>query len=188
MNKPSIYESLGVTPLINAAGTFTDLGGSLMSDEVVDAWNEASKYFVDLHELQNRVGRKIASMLGVESVLVTGGAASGIMLGTAAAITIKDDRFVQRHVVSDDGKPYEVLRQRSQRDLYDRQIEMCGVKLVDVDSVDDLSAKITDRTVMMMAYHLYEPSSPIRSSDWLQLAQIALNPDSVGCVGRHTAG
>src|SRR5436309_990645 len=72
---PSIYETLGVKPVINAAGTFTNLGGSLMPPEVVAAWAEASKHWVNLTDLQNRVGEKIARMIGVEAALVTTGAA-----------------------------------------------------------------------------------------------------------------
>ena len=39
--------------VINATGTFTDLGGSVMPPEVVAAWVEASKHFVNLVELQD---------------------------------------------------------------------------------------------------------------------------------------
>ena len=80
-----MYGELGVRKIINAAGTFTAMGGSLMPPEVVAAWNAASKNFVDLLQLQNRVGEKIASLLGVEAALVTTGAAGGMQLGTAAA-------------------------------------------------------------------------------------------------------
>src|SRR5262245_4491732 len=72
--KPDIYEALGLKPVINAAGTFTALGGSVMPPEVVAAWVEASKHFVDLVALQDRVGEKIAGLLGVEAAMVTTGA------------------------------------------------------------------------------------------------------------------
>src|SRR5262245_39448843 len=57
---PSVYEALGVKHVINATGTVTNLGGSLMPPEVVAAWMDASRHFVDLVELQERVGEKIA--------------------------------------------------------------------------------------------------------------------------------
>jgi L-seryl-tRNA(Ser) seleniumtransferase len=170
LNKPTIYESLGVSPIINAAGTFTDLGGSLMSAEVIAAWQEAAKQFVDLRELQDRVGERIADMLDVDAALVTGGAASGILLGTAAAITVRDPRFVQQQAVSANGRPYEVIRQHAQRDIYDRQIETCGVKIVEVESADELPLALSDRTVMMMAYNLYGSDSDIDHEAWLEFA------------------
>src|SRR5262249_33958556 len=49
----SAYEAVGVKHVINATGTMTTLGGSLMPPEVVAAWVDASKHFVDLFELHN---------------------------------------------------------------------------------------------------------------------------------------
>src|ERR1035438_6859801 len=69
--RPSIYESLGLKHVINATGTVTNLGGSIMPPEVVAAWSEASRHFVNLVELQDRVGERIAKATGVESALVT---------------------------------------------------------------------------------------------------------------------
>src|SRR5262245_6386974 len=72
---PNVYEQLGITPIINAAGTITTLGGSLMPPEVIAAWNAASKHFVPLDDLQIKVGERIAKLLNVEAALVTTGAA-----------------------------------------------------------------------------------------------------------------
>ena len=166
----NIYKALGLTPIVNAAGTFTELGGSLMPAEVVAASNAASQHFVDFRELQDRVGQRIAEMLNVEAALVTGGAASGMMLATAAAIAQRDADFVTRHATSDSQPPYEVIRQRSHRDLYDRQIETCGVRIVEVESERDLENRITDRTVMLLSYNVYEPHSTIQRETWLRLA------------------
>src|SRR5947209_18384397 len=46
--RPGVYEALGVKHVINATGTVTNLGGSLMPPEVVAAWTEASRHFVNL--------------------------------------------------------------------------------------------------------------------------------------------
>src|SRR5688572_9545985 len=55
-----IYKALGVKPVINATGTVTNLGGSLMPPEVVAAWVDAARHFVNLLELQDKVGERIA--------------------------------------------------------------------------------------------------------------------------------
>ena len=68
-------EALGVKHVINATGTVTILGGSLMPPEVVAAWADAAKHFVDLLDLQNKVGERIAKLIGVEAAMVTTGAA-----------------------------------------------------------------------------------------------------------------
>src|SRR5436309_197584 len=73
--QPSVYEALGLQHVINATGTVTNLGGSIMPPEVVAAWVDASRHFVNLVELHNKVGQKIARLIGVEAACVTTGAA-----------------------------------------------------------------------------------------------------------------
>src|SRR5947209_17241964 len=87
---PDVYKELGVKPLINAAGTYTTLGGSLMRPEVVEAMASAARQFVPLVDLQQAVGRKIAALIGCEAAMVTAGAASALTLGTAACVAGKD--------------------------------------------------------------------------------------------------
>ena len=74
--RPSVYEALRVKHVINATGTVTNLGGSLMPPEVAAAWVEASRHFVNLLDLQTKVGERIAKLIGVEAALVTTGAAA----------------------------------------------------------------------------------------------------------------
>src|SRR5262245_6534425 len=91
-----IYERLGVRPLINARGTHTRLGGTLMPPEVLDAMREAAKAYVVLDELQARASQIIARATGAEAGIVTGGAAAGLLLGTAAAVTGGDPASIER--------------------------------------------------------------------------------------------
>src|SRR5438105_15453414 len=91
-----VYQSLGVRHVINAAGTVTNLGGSVMPPEVVAAWADASRHFVNLLELHDKVGERIATLVGVEAALVTTGAAGALLLGTAAAVTRGDARLIRR--------------------------------------------------------------------------------------------
>ena len=52
----NIYSRLGVKTLINAQGTVTVVGGSVMPPEVVQAMAEAAGWFVSVPELQQKVG------------------------------------------------------------------------------------------------------------------------------------
>ena len=165
----NVYESLGVKPIINAAGTITTLGGSLMPPEVVEAWRDASRHFVNLPELQDRVGERIAGLLGVEAALVTTGAAGAITVGTAAAVTHQRRNLIGKLPLPPE-MGLEVIRQRSHRDCYDRQVAAAGVKLVDVDTVADLRRRISERTVMMLAYN-FEDWSKISRSEWVAIAR-----------------
>src|SRR5204863_1529369 len=94
--RPSVYEALRVKHVINATGTVTNLDGSLMPPEVAAAWVEASRHFVNLVELQQKVGARIAELIGVEAALVTTGAAGALLLGTAAVVTNGEARKIAR--------------------------------------------------------------------------------------------
>src|SRR5712675_1523120 len=59
-----IYARLGVRTFINAVGTLTTLSGTLMAPEVVQAMEQASRNFVAIHELQNKVGKRLAELTG----------------------------------------------------------------------------------------------------------------------------
>ena len=86
-SKPRDYfAELGVRTFINAAGTYTTLTASLMQREVVEAYDYASKHFVPLTDLHDKVGAKIASMLGAEGAMVTSGAAGALTCGTAGVL------------------------------------------------------------------------------------------------------
>src|SRR4030095_1406363 len=82
----NIYTRFGVRPVINGLATATVLGGSIMPPEVVAAMEEAGKYFVSLPDLHEKVGKRLAGLIGVEAALVTTGAAGGITLGVAACV------------------------------------------------------------------------------------------------------
>src|SRR5262245_25375003 len=88
------FRELGVRPFINAAGTYTAMTASLMPREVIEAIAYASRHYVMLDELHDRVGARIATLLHCESAMVTSGAASALTLGTAAALTATDARKV----------------------------------------------------------------------------------------------
>src|SRR4029450_1152055 len=86
----SIYDELGVRPVINASATLTRLGGSLMPPEVLEAMLEAAKTFVHLDDLQRAVGGDRAEITSNEAAYVATGAAAGLVLATAACVAGSD--------------------------------------------------------------------------------------------------
>ena len=91
-----IYDDLGIEPIINAGGTLTTLGGSLMLPQVVEAMAEASRAFVPMHELHLAAGRRIAEWTGVEAAHVCAGAAAGIALMAAACMAGTDGAKIRQ--------------------------------------------------------------------------------------------
>jgi D-glucosaminate-6-phosphate ammonia-lyase len=168
--EPSIYETLGVRTVINAAGTITTFGGSLMPPEVVAALVSASKNFVQLQELQTCVEERIAQLIGVEAALVTTGAAGAMLLATAAAVTRGDAGRIAR-LPDSAGMKNEVITQKSHHTCYDHQVTDCGVKLIDVETRQELERAINDRTAMMLFYNLLEPVGRIKREEWIEVAR-----------------
>jgi L-seryl-tRNA(Ser) seleniumtransferase len=126
----SIYHELGLRPVINAAGTLTRLGGSLMPPEVLRAMARAAEHCVRMEELQERAGQIIAEATGAEAGYVTCGAAAGLMLGAAACVAGLDIHKMER-LPDTSGMKNEVIVQRPHRNSYDHAIRAVGVKLVE---------------------------------------------------------
>jgi len=144
------YKSIGIRPIINASATLTRLGGSLMPPEVLQAMNEAARCFVDLPELQSRIGERIAELTHNEAAYVSSGAAAGLVLATAACITGCDADLIHRFPKLD-GLKDEVIIHHTHRNGYDYAVQQVGVKVVEIgDSSgttgDDLRRAISPKT------------------------------------------
>jgi L-seryl-tRNA(Ser) seleniumtransferase len=171
----AIYRQLGVRPLINAAGTYTILTGSLLPDRARLAMEEASRSFVHLEDLQKAVGARIAKLLAVESAMVTSGAACSIMLATAACVTGSDTEKIRR-VPNLAGMKNEVIIPREHRNGFDHAARNVGVKLVEVDTVDDLHRAIGPQTVMLYFTNIFESKSQIKRRDFIAAGKQARIP------------
>ena len=126
-----IYEEFGVTPIINASGAVTRLGGAPMPNEVLQAFNEAARVSVPLEQLQAAASKTIAEATGSEAGLVSAGAASALTLGTAAILTGYDLGKMER-LPHCEGFPHEFVIAREQRSGYDHAVRAAGAQLVEV--------------------------------------------------------
>ncbi|MGQ9634350.1 MAG: aminotransferase class V-fold PLP-dependent enzyme [Bryobacteraceae bacterium] len=165
-----VYERIGVRPLINGAGTLTILGGSIMPPEVVRAMEQASRYFVDLPDLQVKVGARIAEILGVPAAMVTAGAASAITVATAACIT-RGDRKRYAVLPNTEGMPNEVIQQRSHRSGYEAQMLVAGAKIVWVETLEEAERAIGPATAMMFYLNKNDAVGRVSRQQWIELGK-----------------
>lgn len=142
------FRELGLTPFINAAGAYSAYGGARMRPEVVSAMRYAATHKVKMRELHDAVGTRIASLVGSESAMVTSGATAAIVLGTAACMTLDDEKKM-RQLPDTAGIRNEIIIQKKHRYTYDRALTVAGGKLQEVESEDDVRRKVNDRTAMM---------------------------------------
>jgi len=166
----SLYASLGVKPVINGVGVVTVLGGSIMPSEVIRAMEEASRYFIPLPELEKKVGARLAELLQAPAAMVTCGAASAIAVGTAACLS-QGDPAKLRSLPGREGIRYEVIQQKSHRSGYEHQMELCGAKIVPVETRKELEAAINERTGMMFFLNKAEPNGEIKSDDFIKIGK-----------------
>ena len=135
-----IFEELGVRPVLNAQGNRTLLGGSTPSASVRALMEEAEEYYVDMGELMDSVGQRIAGMLGVEAALVTSGCSAALAVGAAACMTGNDLAKIDR-IPDVTGMPHEFIIQRQLRMKYDRCMTIPGGKLVTVGDREETRAE-----------------------------------------------
>ena len=160
------YRALGIRPLINAAGTYTTLTGSVMAPEVREAMAEASRYFVPLIDLQHAVGARISKMIGVEAAMVSCGAASSITLATAACLT-RGDRDKVRRLPDTEGMKNEVIMVKQHRMGFDHACRAAGGKIIEVETPEELEAAINDKTAMLFFVHIFESKGKINRNHFI---------------------
>jgi L-seryl-tRNA(Ser) seleniumtransferase len=164
------YERLGVRPLLNAAGILTRLGGSLPPREVLAAMERASRQYVQIEELQAAAGRRIAELAGVEAALVTSGAAAALLVGTAACVTRGDPERIRR-LPDTSGMPDEVIVQKAHRHEFEHAMRAAGVRLVEIETRDELERAITPRTAMMHFLAYAGQRGQIDAAAWIAIAR-----------------
>ena len=125
------YNRLGVKRVINGHSWLTILGGSLMAEPVKQAMEEASQWFVDMHDFNRKAGSVIAEFCGADAGLVTAGSASGMMLEAAACITGTDPAKIDAlpHTA---GLKNEIVIHRGHRVSYDHAFRSAGATLVEI--------------------------------------------------------
>lgn len=126
-----IYERLGVKKLINAAGTYTIVGGSRMSEKTLDAMRYAAHSFVDIRKLQSAVHKRLAEVTNNEAACVTTGAAAGIYVTIASCVAEKFGKSFA-YLSENEVERCEVIVFRAHRNPYDWAVRQLGIKLVEV--------------------------------------------------------
>jgi uncharacterized pyridoxal phosphate-dependent enzyme len=168
-----LYARLGVKTFINAYGTLTTLSGTLVSPEVSKAMEEASKQFVQIHDLQGQVGRRLAELTGAEAAFVTAGASAALCLATCA-VTAGDDPKKIDQLPDLSGMKSEIIIQKAHRNSYDHAFRMVGVTLVDVETADDIRRVINPKTAALAVVLSHNsPGHKVELDEMIGLAHAA---------------
>lgn len=167
------YQELGVPTVINCEGTMTMLGGSILRPELEAVMAQAGRHFVSMPELEVAAGKRIAEMLKLPdgyTALVTSGAAAAIQSGLAGILTGGNETFIKQ-LPDLTGLKSEVIIQKSHRNPFDHQLRTTGVKLIEIETRDQLRQAIGPRTAMMHFTNFANAAGQIKVDEWAKLAK-----------------
>lgn len=182
LKKRDYFKELGVRTFINAAGTYTALTASLMPKEVINSIQYAGNYYVNLDELQEKAGARIASMVRCEDALVSAGAFSAIIYATAACMTGKDRKKINQLPDDLTDIKNEVIIQKSHRFGYDRGVRNCGGTLVEVETIQDVENAINENTAMLFFFNAANNKGQIKDHEFAALGKKHQIPAFIDCA------
>lgn len=163
------YAKLGVEKIINAAGTYTSLTAAVMPPQVQRAVAQAALHPVRLKDLQQAAGVYIAKRLHCEGAVVTSGASAALTLATAACIAAANSATPDQIPENVDRMKHEVVVQRAHRYEYDHAMLLCGVRIIEVVTLDDYKRSLTPNTIMTNFFNASE-GGEIDRQTWLDIA------------------
>ncbi len=169
----NVYDELGVIPVINGQGTMTYLGGSLMRPEVEAVMALGSQHFVNIADLEVAAGKRIAEMLKLPdgySAIVTSGAAAAMQSGLAGILTGDNPKLIQQ-IPDLTGMKSEVIIQRTHRNPFDHQLRNTGIKLVVIETREELRKAVNPNTAMMHFSNFANADGQIKVDEWVKLAK-----------------
>ncbi len=183
----SIYRAIGVEPVINCRGTFTIIGGSVERPEVLAAYKEAARHFVQYDELAEGVGRRLAEITGAEWGMIPDGCAAGIKHVTAACVTGGNPEKLIRIPDLTGMNKTQVIVPTQARNAYDHAVRNIGVEIVMVDTLEQLARAINAKTAMiyLMAGRGMQPGQPLALETIVGIAKPAGVPVLVDAAAEN---
>ena len=168
--RPLTFRDLGVRPIINCRGTYTIVSGSRILPQVAEAMVAASDAYVDMDELMEKVGERLAALTGAEWGYITSGCAAALAELAAACMAGADPEKIAR-LPDTTGMKHEIIMQRAHRNQYDRALRLTGAVIVEVDTADDLRAAINERTALIAVNADHEREETIPTPEMIAIAR-----------------
>ena len=126
----ALYQRIGVSSIINAAGSITRLGGSRTRPETLELMEKAARIMVNIDDLNRAAGQELARLTGAEAGFVCSGAAGGLVL-QAAAVIAGNDPVKMRQLPDTAGLKNEIVIHTMHRFPYDQAYRVAGAKMVE---------------------------------------------------------
>ena len=175
------FKELGIRTFINAAGTYTSMTGSLMPKEVIDAINYGALEYVNLDELQDKVGERIAELLECEYATVSSGCFGAMSIAMAGVMSGKDPKKIKQ-LPDTTGLKNEVILQESHTIGYAQALTNVGAKLVKVKTAEELENSINEKTAMLWFLNANTDRGDIKWEEFVSLGKKHNIPTFIDCA------
>jgi uncharacterized pyridoxal phosphate-dependent enzyme len=183
-SNPNPYLALGVRPFINCCSVRTMHGGSLMLPQVRAAVDAASRQFVNLDELMDAAGKRIAELTEAEWGIVTCGSAAAVALGTAACVAGNDPAKMLRLPFTE-GMVNRVIIPKKQRFAYDQAVRMIGCHIVEIDTREELDRALEQPVAMVVLLGKQEHLTGVRLEEIASVVKPRGIPIMVDAASEH---
>ncbi|MRI00852.1 selenocysteine synthase [Kriegella sp. EG-1] len=179
--KRDFFKELGIRTFINAAGTYTSMTGSLMHKEVTEAINYGATEYVNLDELHDKVGDRIAELLDCEYATVSSGCFGAMTIGLAGVMCGTDTKKVAQ-LPDTTGIKDEVIVQEAHAIGYTHALINTGAKIVSVKTAKDLEKAITKNTAMLWYLNANTDAGDIKWEEFVALGKKHNIPTFIDCA------
>jgi D-glucosaminate-6-phosphate ammonia-lyase len=166
-----LYQRIGVRPIVNCKGTYTIISGSQTLPEVKAAMDEGSRHYVNLDELAEAAGRRLAELTRAEWGMVTAGCAAALTHATVSCLVGADPEKLQRLPDLTGLEKNEVVMPRPSRNVYDYAIRMTGAKIVTPETRDEFLAALRPSTAMIALLGETMPKHPMKLEEMAEAAR-----------------
>jgi L-seryl-tRNA(Ser) seleniumtransferase len=175
------FKELGLRTFINAAGTYTSMTGSLMPEEVTQAISFGASEYVNLDDLQDKVGERIAELLSCEYATVTSGC-FGAMSIAMAGVLCGDDPKKVKQLPRTEGWANEVIIQEGHQIGYAQALTNVGAKVVLVKTAKELEKAISKKTALLWYLNANTENGAIRWEEFVALGKKHNIPTFIDCA------
>ncbi|MDC0916645.1 aminotransferase class V-fold PLP-dependent enzyme [Flavobacteriaceae bacterium] len=175
------FKELGLRTFINAAGTYTSMTGCLMPKEVTDAIGYGATEYVNLDDLQDKVGERIAELLSCEYATVTSGCFGAMSIAMAGVLCGNDPKKVKQ-LPDTEGWANEVIIQEGHQIGYAQALTNVGAKVVLVKTAKEMEKAINKKTAMMWFLNANTENGEVKWEEFVAIAKKHNIPTFIDCA------
>ncbi len=175
------FKELGLRTFINAAGTYTSMTGSLMPKEVIEAISYGAGEYVNLDDLQDKVGERIAELLDCEYATVSSGCFGAMSIGMAGILSGKDPKKVKQ-LPNTEGMKNEVIMQDSHTIGYAQALTNVGAKVIKIKTAKQMEKAINDKTAMLWFLNANTDQGEVKWEEFIAIGKKHNIPTFIDCA------